>query len=129
MHTSVLHFCCIWPCCYRRRFCFSPLGIRWDEEMIAEHDLLRGTRIPITEPKTPYNRERVDDEEPEEQPQAVDPSELAARLVQLEDSNTEQQKQVHQEKDFRERRKQHYNEFHQSKLMLQSLKDEDEDEE
>ncbi|KAL8437355.1 hypothetical protein ACSSS7_000950 [Eimeria intestinalis] len=36
-----------------------PPSIRWDEAVIEEHNLLRGTRAPITEPKTPYNRERV----------------------------------------------------------------------
>jgi len=29
-------------------------GIAWDEPTISEHDLLRGTRTKITEPKTPY---------------------------------------------------------------------------
>ena len=29
-------------------------GILWDEPTISEHDLLRGTRTKITEPKTPY---------------------------------------------------------------------------
>ena len=28
----------------------------WDEEVIAEHDKERGTRMIINEPKTPYNR-------------------------------------------------------------------------
>lgn len=29
-------------------------AIRWDEEIIAEHDKERGTRMKIDEPKTPY---------------------------------------------------------------------------
>mmetsp|Transcript_1090 Transcript_1090/g.1650 ORF Transcript_1090/g.1650 Transcript_1090/m.1650 type:complete len:204 (+) Transcript_1090:42-653(+) len=29
--------------------------VRWDEEAIAEHDILRGTRQKIDEPNTPYN--------------------------------------------------------------------------
>eukprot|EP00639_Heterosigma_akashiwo_P011781 CAMPEP_0206365302 /NCGR_PEP_ID=MMETSP0294-20121207/2762_1 /ASSEMBLY_ACC=CAM_ASM_000327 /TAXON_ID=39354 /ORGANISM="Heterosigma akashiwo, Strain CCMP2393" /LENGTH=84 /DNA_ID=CAMNT_0053811123 /DNA_START=127 /DNA_END=378 /DNA_ORIENTATION=- len=29
--------------------------IRWDEETIAEHDKLRGTRQKIEEPPTPYH--------------------------------------------------------------------------
>lgn len=31
-------------------------GITWDEQTIAEHDLLRGTRMKIEEPKTPYEK-------------------------------------------------------------------------
>ena len=30
-------------------------SIRWDEEAIAEHDLLRGTRMVIDEPDTPFH--------------------------------------------------------------------------
>ena len=30
-------------------------GIKWDEDGISEHDKTRGTRMKITEPKTPYN--------------------------------------------------------------------------
>ncbi|CAM9271636.1 unnamed protein product [Chrysoparadoxa australica] len=30
-------------------------GIKWDEETIAEHDKLRGTRQKINEPSTPYH--------------------------------------------------------------------------
>jgi protein phosphatase inhibitor 2 len=36
-------------------------GIQWDEKAIAEHDLLRGTRMKIDEPKTPY--EYMDEEQ------------------------------------------------------------------
>lgn len=31
-------------------------GVRWDEEVIKEHDKERGTRQRIDEPKTPFNR-------------------------------------------------------------------------
>lgn len=31
------------------------LHVKWDEETIAEHDLLRGTRMKIEEPNTPYH--------------------------------------------------------------------------
>lgn len=43
--------------------------IAWDEKTIADHDLERGTREKIVEPKTPYHRPRddmVDSEEEEE---------------------------------------------------------------
>ena len=35
-------------------------GVKWDEEVIAEHDKLRGTRMKIEEPNTPYNHEKYD---------------------------------------------------------------------
>jgi Protein phosphatase inhibitor 2 (IPP-2) len=35
--------------------------IRWDEDTIAEHDKLRGTRQKIDEPDTPYNFESQSD--------------------------------------------------------------------
>lgn len=114
-----------------------PSCIRWDEEVIAAHDLLRGTRAPISEPKTPFNRERIDEEQAEEQPSPVDPSELATRLAQLQEGGDsqqqqelQQQKQLQQGQQFKEKRKQHYNEFLQSRMRLQQgdLEDQDEDE-
>ena len=33
----------------------SDRHLNWDEEVIAEHDLLRGTRMKIDEPNTPYH--------------------------------------------------------------------------
>lgn len=47
-------------------------GLQWDERVIADHDLERGTRQKIEEPKTPFHRPRgleddmVDGEEAEE---------------------------------------------------------------
>ena len=35
-------------------------GVTWDEEVIKEHDKLRGTRMKIEEPNTPYNHQRYD---------------------------------------------------------------------
>ena len=32
----------------------EPTRIKWDEETIARHNLDRGTRMKIEEPKTPY---------------------------------------------------------------------------
>lgn len=37
--------------------------VTWDEETIAEHDLLRGTRQKIDEPNTPYHYYGSDQEE------------------------------------------------------------------
>ena len=39
----------------------TKAGISWDEETIAEHDKLRGTRMKIEEPDTPYNYEEYDE--------------------------------------------------------------------
>lgn len=33
----------------------KELHVKWDEKTIAEHDLLRGTRMKIEEPNTPYH--------------------------------------------------------------------------
>mmetsp|Transcript_115321 Transcript_115321/g.222312 ORF Transcript_115321/g.222312 Transcript_115321/m.222312 type:complete len:220 (-) Transcript_115321:92-751(-) len=67
--------------------------ISWDEEGIAEHDKTRGTRMKITEPKTPFAYSPASDASEEEDVQegavsreagkAADPAELAARLLQL----------------------------------------------
>lgn len=40
-------------------------SIKWDEETIAEHDKLRGTRQKITEPDTPYEHTVKDVDEDE----------------------------------------------------------------
>jgi protein phosphatase inhibitor 2 len=39
--------------------------LTWDEAVIEEHDLLRGTRMKIEEPKTPFHYEKEEDEEEE----------------------------------------------------------------
>mmetsp|Transcript_23653 Transcript_23653/g.27775 ORF Transcript_23653/g.27775 Transcript_23653/m.27775 type:complete len:159 (-) Transcript_23653:236-712(-) len=44
----------------------NPEHVTWDEEVIAEHDKLRGTRMKIDEPDTPFaydDPEVVDDDE------------------------------------------------------------------
>ncbi|KAL8434066.1 hypothetical protein Efla_001538 [Eimeria flavescens] len=109
-------------------------GIKWDEAVIEEHNLLRGTRAPIGEPKTPFNRERIDDGDDDE-PGPINPAELASRLAMLQEAGDEQQEQEEaaaaqqqQEEDFKEKRRKHYNEFLESKLRLQALEEEDEDE-
>ena len=62
--------------------------ITWDEDIIAEHDKLRGTRMKIDEPDTPYERDYDMNAEPEEEddrgktPQnsLLDPDAIAAAL-------------------------------------------------
>jgi protein phosphatase inhibitor 2 len=41
--------------------------IKWDEEVIKEHDKLRGTRGKIDEPDTPFNHDFVDSDDDKEQ--------------------------------------------------------------
>ena len=41
----------------------KPVELHWDEATIAEHDVDRGTRTKIEEPKTPYHRPRDDMED------------------------------------------------------------------
>ena len=41
----------------------ASIRIRWDEETIAEHDLLRGTRQKIDEPDTPFAHHHAAEEE------------------------------------------------------------------
>ena len=36
--------------------------IKWDEDIIKEHDKLRGTRMKIDEPDTPYNKSYQNDQ-------------------------------------------------------------------
>ena len=38
----------------------SDKGVSFDEDVIKEHDKLRGTRMKIDEPNTPYNHEKYD---------------------------------------------------------------------
>jgi protein phosphatase inhibitor 2 len=37
--------------------------VKFDEEVIAEHDLDRGTRMKIDEPKTPYAEDYIEESE------------------------------------------------------------------
>jgi protein phosphatase inhibitor 2 len=38
------------------------MSIRWDEAVIEEHDKLRGTRMKIDEPDTPYEHYTMADD-------------------------------------------------------------------
>ena len=40
----------------------NPDHVKFDEEIIAEHDKDRGTRQKISEPKTPYEEAEIDEE-------------------------------------------------------------------
>ena len=62
------------------------LGIRWDEEVIKEHDKDRGTRMKIDEPKTPYNAGSDNEHESEEEEQAPDTLEIEKHLSEAEEN-------------------------------------------
>lgn len=88
-------------------------GIKWDEATIAEHDTERGTRMKITEAKTPYNYYSESDEE---SPPQVDLYSVSEQL----------EAQAKKE-EFERKRKQHYNEIYTLRAMRQSEEDSDEE--
>uniref|UniRef100_A0A6S8EI81 Protein phosphatase inhibitor 2 n=2 Tax=Aplanochytrium stocchinoi TaxID=215587 RepID=A0A6S8EI81_9STRA len=131
------------------------LSIRFDEEVIAEHDKLRGTRQKIDEPKTPYRRGSFDEEygdipeaianaQPKESTTSPrDPESnhvqlgnaamvdfagaLSSRLKEVNDQSSEPTAaSAAERKDFEERRKRHYNEFQMMKKWRETHKDGDE---
>jgi protein phosphatase inhibitor 2 len=90
-------------------------GIKWDEEGIQEHDKTRGTRMKITEPKTPYHYYNED-----EDPELIEANvqEVMPKLEKLK-----------KKQEFEQKRKNHYNEFEMMKKFKQQLKDSESDEE
>lgn len=108
-----------------------PRAVRFDEEVIKEHDKDRGTRTKIDEPKTPYvNAPDTLDDLKNTSFKPVNIEELRARLLADQTSNKPQQVGTAKDKAaaFNKQRKQHYNEFHQiQKLRSQGgLLDDDE---
>lgn len=87
-------------------------GIKWDEEGIQEHDKTRGTRMKITEPKTPYNYYNED-----EDPDLIESVEEA--IPKLE--------KLKKKQEFEEKRKHHYNEFEMMRHFKQQINDEEEE--
>ncbi|OMJ85042.1 hypothetical protein SteCoe_13695 [Stentor coeruleus] len=87
--------------------------IKWDEEGISEHDKTRGTRMKITEPKTPYN---YYNEEEDLEVQGIDDA-----LPKLEKIKKKQQ--------FEAKRKNHYNEYEMMRKFREHHRKEEEDEE
>ncbi|PFH38539.1 protein phosphatase inhibitor IPP2 [Besnoitia besnoiti] len=111
--------------------------LKWDEEVIAEHDLERGTRMKIDEPPTPYHRRESDASGGDEQgslppSDAVCAAALQACLEHLEVNEhgqalNEEELKEKRRHDFEQRRKQHYNEFERVKLMRASAHDVEEE--
>mmetsp|Transcript_14185 Transcript_14185/g.19942 ORF Transcript_14185/g.19942 Transcript_14185/m.19942 type:complete len:198 (-) Transcript_14185:140-733(-) len=114
----------------------SKKGLKWDEEAIHEHDQLRGTRMKIDEPNTPYNYDSHSDLEsddnrpktPERERQTLNFNALnnklhgvvAAQLQypsspsshsEIESDAEEERRRKLKHLEFEQHRKQHYNEF------------------
>lgn len=94
----------------------SRKHIKWNEEVIQEHDKDRGTREKITEAKTPYNYADLSDSDTEESKE-LDIHNLHSKL---EESKRKQ--------DFNEHRKAHYNEFLMVKRQREVFSDDSSDE-
>ena len=61
------------------------MGIKWDEEVIQEHDKERGTRMIIDEPKTPYEV-HSDEDNDEKLDQAPDIIEIQKHLSEADEN-------------------------------------------
>ena len=93
--------------------------IRWDEEVIREHDQQRGNKTKITEPKTPYHYYEEEDD-----PDSSEPQPTSLNEQQLED----ELEKVRKKQEFLEKRRAHYNEFHMMQHMHRSAEEDEEDE-
>jgi len=130
--------------------------VKFDEATIAEHDKLRGTRQKIDEPKTPFHRGSLSEDEDEvtagsslldgnnvsvvvgakdastSHSKGLDVSSLQEKLKKVEanhETATAAEKSL--KDDFEEKRKHHYNEFQMLKKWReqhQNELDEEEDE-
>nr|CCA19684.1 conserved hypothetical protein [Albugo laibachii Nc14] len=115
----------------------EPTRIKWDEETIARHNLDRGTRMKIEEPKTPYRYLQKEGSDPK-QPHTLEWKEFHAKLEDVEQAQKNEaeearksedhrsdhfEKKGHTGKLFDEQRKVHYNEFQ----MAKAWKDRQED--
>jgi protein phosphatase inhibitor 2 len=122
-----------------------PRGLKWDDDTIAEHDKLRGTRMKIDEPNTPYHH----DEEMEVDQEGGDPSAprtttvagkpgaaapagfdfgdaLSAKLNKWVDDGAKHE-EIRTKEDFDHKRKNHYNEMHAVRAMKAKMAAGDDD--
>lgn len=94
--------------------------IRWDEDVIREHDAQRGQKTKIDEPKTPYHyydEEEHDDDEPQEPKEPV----LDEEHLQ------EELEKVRKKQEFLEKRRAHYDEFQRVRQMRTRPEEEEEE--
>ncbi|TYZ59991.1 hypothetical protein PybrP1_002166 [[Pythium] brassicae (nom. inval.)] len=133
--------------------------VSWDEETIAEHDLLRGTRQKIDEPNTPYHyyaAEAAGEGElasparslsGREDAPSLEWGELHSKLQSVKqrasdwDSNSDDEggahfaerdaegKKIAKDPKFASKRKMHYNEFERVKAWRQSHPDDEDEDE
>mmetsp|Transcript_25615 Transcript_25615/g.46249 ORF Transcript_25615/g.46249 Transcript_25615/m.46249 type:complete len:180 (-) Transcript_25615:91-630(-) len=119
--------------------------LKWDEEIIEEHDQLRGTRMKIEEPNTPYTHydSHSDGNEsdgsmkrpksPAEQEKVLSWDELHVRLKDVADNypsspSSQGGEDVKKHQEFVEARKHHYNEMEMVRKFREQHPSLDEDE-
>lgn len=127
-------------------------GLKWDEAKIQEHDLLRGTRMKIDEPDTPYNHydsgsetdgshHSANNKNPENElswdhlhnklhaaavAQEAYPSSPSSHGGNASEDEERRKKDV-KALEFQEHRKRHYNEMELVRRFRQEHPDDDED--
>mmetsp|Transcript_26423 Transcript_26423/g.39058 ORF Transcript_26423/g.39058 Transcript_26423/m.39058 type:complete len:141 (+) Transcript_26423:94-516(+) len=115
----------------------SKGSLQWDEDAIAEHDQLRGTRMKIEEPNTPfhYDDDSEDDDIDDDNDTGTARGDKTNSLPETTiDFSALQEKltQVHQKEakkeDFEQRRKQHYNEMEMIKQFRKQQEEHGDDE-
>ena len=117
----------------------SQMQVTFDEETIEKHNKLRGSKMIIDEPKTPFH---YFDEEGNEIPPPKESKRRSINLVELnqkfekqkselgiEDSDEEEEKEVDEKrKKFLEKRRSHYsNEFCGVNPLLKKVEQEDQE--
>ncbi|KAF4665486.1 hypothetical protein FOL47_004551 [Perkinsus chesapeaki] len=112
--------------------------VKFDEHVLAEHDKLRGTRMTINEPDTPFIKEVLHDSEEEDTPAHCEEfgDALADKLTKLNvnedgtaargDNENDGEKS---RKAFEQKRKNHYNEFKAMKALGDGSVEVEEDDE
>ena len=100
--------------------------IKWDEEVIAEHDKERGARQKIDEPPTPFayesDRESVDSDVNQYDNPEPD---ITENVFHISEEVTKKQ----ENEDFKNKRASHYNEFKLLQALRAKMEEEEDDDE